>query len=201
MLSTLSTEPNSVQHWTEVIAQLTTKQQQANQHIERLRAEKRSLALEAALGSEPAKKKLDKINAELTKLAFDADDFVVAIAAATAEKQRAEQAVKDAEERQWHSELCKIAGTAIAAAAKYTEAVRSAVTAGRAAREALRAMTMLTKSDSNLQRLLDSSPFMRTAEFEGLREFLEFAPYRGPKEHLGPLESEFESLLGRWRKE
>ena len=47
-----------------VIADLTVKCQQATQHLETLRAEKRSSVLDAQLGNEEARRRLTKINAE-----------------------------------------------------------------------------------------------------------------------------------------
>jgi hypothetical protein len=194
---------NTVSGWSQVIRDLQAKQATNNSQIEELRATKKSLALEATMGNVEAKKRLDKLNAELNKHAMDADDFVIAVAAATAERNKAVQAEKDTIELQRQAELSKLATSATLAASKFTEAVRNAVSAGREAKATLLEMTRLAKPDeqANIRRLMDTSPYERTGEYLGLRDFIEWRSYTGPKEHLGPLETEFESLLSRWRKE
>jgi chromosome segregation ATPase len=191
---------NTVTGWSDVIAQLTKQHEQDSKRIAELQAEKRSLALEAAMGNVEARKRLDKLNSTLTTLAFDLDNAQMALSQAQEGKKKAEQAVKDAAEQQRQQELGKLATTAVEAAAEFTRAIASAVHAGREARKVLREMTRLARPNetTNINRLCDTASWERAGEFLGLRECIDFPMYKGPKEHLGPLENEFASLLGRW---
>jgi chromosome segregation ATPase len=200
MNSTLSTEHNTVQGWTDVIATLTQQQGEDAQRIQQLQTEKRALSLDAALGNEEARKKLQNLNATLTTLAFDADNLQVALTQAQEGKKKAEQAIRDTAEKQRLAELSELATEAIEKAADYTRYIRAAVIAGQEARLILREMTRTAKpgEQTNLNRLMDYAPYERAAEFLGLRDFIETRAYTGPKEHLVPLEDEFATLLGRW---
>jgi seryl-tRNA synthetase len=195
----LATE-NTVTGWSAVISELSAKQQAANQHNERLRTEKRELALEAAMGSSDAKKRLDKLNAELTKLAFECDDFQVAIAQAQDAKLKATQAEKDAVELQRISDLSKLATVAIELAEEFTAGLAQAAKAGAAVKVVTREMLQHATLGErpNLERILQTGIYMRAAEHAGLRAHLDLAPYAGPKDHLVPLEDAISTFLGRW---
>lgn len=95
----------TVQGWSGVLADLTAKRQSARDHLEQLRAQKKDLALEAAMGSTDAKRKLDKTNAELNKLAFELDDSDMAIAQAEAQKQQAEAVEATTAEQQRREQI------------------------------------------------------------------------------------------------
>jgi hypothetical protein len=59
--------------WESVIADLSVKCQHATQQLETLRAEKRSLVLDALLGNEEARRRLTKINVDTHRLGLDAE--------------------------------------------------------------------------------------------------------------------------------
>ena len=61
---------NTTAKWEGVLADLAVKQQASRDHTERLRIQKQELALEAALGGSDARRRLEKINAELARLAL-----------------------------------------------------------------------------------------------------------------------------------
>lgn len=88
-------QTNTTEGWSGVIADLTTRQKTAKDHVERLQTERQRLALEAAMGGTDAKKRLAAINQELEKAARDGDDFDSAIKQASSAKQQA--AVTEAE--------------------------------------------------------------------------------------------------------
>src|ERR1035441_4277280 len=106
-------QTNTVEGWSGVIADLSTKQQAAKDHLNRLRKQKEELSLEAALGGANAKKKLDKINSELARLTLEADDWASAISRAETEKGRAEESAAAEQERQRQEELSTLATAAI----------------------------------------------------------------------------------------
>lgn len=193
---------NTVNGWSGVIADLTAKRQAAREHLEQLRAQKRDRALEAAMGGGDAKRRLETINAELTKLAFEVDDWDVAVSQAEAEKCKAEAQEAGAAERARQERLSVLATTAIQHSAEFTDALQHAVKAANGVRAAIRNMIALCSPDE--QRgpavLLRAPSFMRAAERVGLRDFLEFAAYAGPQSHVVALEDEAAVHLRRWRK-
>jgi len=101
----MSLEENTSTEWVLVIADLTANRQTTLQHPEKLRAEKRSLALDAAMGNEEARKRISKIKADLSKLVLECDDFEVAIRNAEQEKQKAQDNANAEAERQRQDQL------------------------------------------------------------------------------------------------
>jgi len=190
----------TVEGWAGVIADLQSKQQAAREHAEQLQAQKHALALESAMGSPEAKKALTKINAELSRLALEGDDWHAALTQAEASKKLAEQAEAETADRQRQAELSKLATTVIGHAAAYTKALREAVDAGERLKQTIRQMIPLARPDemANLNRILEAGCWMRCAQFAGLRTHIDFRPYVGPAEHLGPLETELAVYLGKW---
>jgi len=85
----------TVSGWGGVIAELMGKRQTSQEHLERLRKQKRDLALEAALGNTDAQKRLIKINAELAQTAAQGNDWDAAIQ--QAETRRGEAHKSEAE--------------------------------------------------------------------------------------------------------
>ena len=96
---------NTPSQWQTVIADLTTKQQAAREHIESLRKQKQELALEAAMGGSDAKKKLDKANGELARLTLESDDWDSAIATARSRLADSQASVAAEAERARRSEI------------------------------------------------------------------------------------------------
>jgi chromosome segregation ATPase len=199
MVTTVTTE-NTVTGWAGVIADLSAKRQAAQAHAQELRNQKAALALEAAMGSDAAKKQVTKLNQELAHLTLEADDWDSAIRQAESEKQKAEQAEKDAAERERQAELSRLASTAINHAAEFTASLQQAVKAGAAVKAVIQKMLPLARPDemTNLNRILERGPFMRCAQWAGLQPFIEFQDYPGPKDHITALQTELSIYLGKW---
>jgi len=87
---------NTPAQWETVIADLTAKRQSTLQHLEQLRAERKTLALDASLGDEAATKRLKTLNADINRLALEVDQFDTALAEAASGKRKA-QAAADVE--------------------------------------------------------------------------------------------------------
>jgi hypothetical protein len=191
---------NTVPRWESVIAELTTKQQSARQHVEQLQEQKRDLALEAAMGGADARKKLDKANAELARLTLESDDWDAAIAQAQnwlADAREAEVAEAEQERR---SEMRTLASAALRHAAEFDVCLRQASNAGAALKLAIQnALARATPDERrNLDRLLEAGPYMRAAEYAGLRAHLEFQAYPGLKAHITSLEETVPLFIGNW---
>jgi hypothetical protein len=96
---------NTPAQWESVIADLTAKRQSTLAHLEQLRAEKRSLALDAALGNEEAQKRSQKLSADINKLSLEVDEIGMALTQANGEKTRAESEARQLAERQRQEQL------------------------------------------------------------------------------------------------
>jgi len=191
---------NRTRGWSGLIAHLTAKRQSAAEHIEQLRTQKRELALEAAMGSADAKKRLKEINTELARVALDVDDFDMALKQAEAGRGQAEQAAAEAAQREREAEMGKLARQLLKKAAEYTAAAGAMCDAAEGVKTLAHAMIALAKPEemAGLNRLLEPAPYMRAAEHAGLRDHLEFRPYPGPREHVVALEEELALHLSRW---
>jgi hypothetical protein len=199
----LAAEANTTAKWEGVIADLAAKRQRASEHTERLCVEKQQLALEVAMGGGDAKKKLDKINSELARLAAESDLWGTAMGQAEAEKRKAEHAEAEAADRARQQELSTLATAAVRHAAEYTAALRQAAKAGASVKLVIQNMlSRATPQESRgLNQLLGCGAFMRAAEHAGMRAHLEFESYRGLKEHVVALEADLAGRLERWLKE
>lgn len=191
---------NTVSGWQSVVGDLTAKMQTARDRVEQLRSEKKTLALEAALGGAEAGRKLGKINSTLTTAAFELDDIEQAILQAEAEKRKAEQGEADEAEQARQQKLSTLATETMQHAAEFSRATAQAVKAGRSLRESIRAMLALATAGEQRgpSMLLGTECFERAGQLAGLRDFLSFPPYRGPREHVVPLEDEAAVHLSRW---
>jgi len=198
----LTPAENTPGNWGGIIDDLTTKRQAAHRHLEQLRAQKRELALEAAMGGGDAKKRLEKTNAELSKLAFEIDDWDVAITQAQAAKEQAEKSAAEAAERARQEELSVLAATAVRHAAEFSASLRQAVKVGATLKMVIANMLGRATPDERpyLSRLLEAGPFMRAAEHAGLKAHMEFQGYPGPRDHVVALEDALAILLDRWLK-
>jgi hypothetical protein len=191
---------NTSQRWESVIKDLTGRQRAISDHTERLRAQKRDLVLDAALGSADAKKKLEKINAELTRSAFEVDEWNEAIVQAQVQLEAAGKAEAEAAIRARHKELAALALVAVHHARTYTAALKQAATAADVLKRVVENMKSVAAPEERqgLDHLLGTGPFMRAAEYAGLRHHIEFAAYPGPQSHVGAMEDELTAHLERW---
>lgn len=191
---------DTVTNWSGTIAALTTKRQTALARLSELQAEKKQLALEAALGGADAKKRLERVNTEISRLALDLDTCELALSAARGAEQKAKaNAVADAEQER-HRQRVALATEAILHAREFTKAMQQAVEAGYQLRVAVRSLCQLLPPDDQKgpANLLRANPFMRAAEKTGLRAFIEFPRYSGSQAHIVPLEEESLIYLSRW---
>lgn len=94
------TEIGTTAGWNSVISDLTAKRQTMLDHLERLRQQKRELALEAAMGGAEARKKLAKVNAELSQTTLELDALESAGAEAESRREEAEQSEAETAEHQ-----------------------------------------------------------------------------------------------------
>jgi flagellar motor protein MotB len=187
-------------NWNTTIDGMTAQRAHALETLAQLRAEKAKLALEAAMGGVEAQRKLAKINAKLNEIALDVDTWEQALAEAESKRREVEalRAREAGTARQ--AELSTLASTAMRHAAEFTDALRQAVKAGASLKLVVQNM-LARASDTErpyLDRLLEAGPFMRAAEFVGLRSHLEFAPYPGPQAHILALEDALAVYLSRW---
>jgi chromosome segregation ATPase len=197
-LGTIATKP--AQEWEGVIADLAAKQQASQEHNERLRTQKQELALEAAMGSTDAKKRLKEINAELAKLALEGDDFDAAIRQAESAWTNAEHAEAEAAE---HDRRAKI-GESMKC---YRDSV-SRIDAGLAALvEHFKAATanldaaeaLMTATESQYIRQLRTvfGPTLAASHF-GLGRFLELGPTARHIQDRQPLEAYARPRISGW---
>jgi hypothetical protein len=195
-------QTHTVEGWSGVIADLSTKQAAAKDHLEQLRKQKQELSLEAALGSADAKKKLDKINSELGRLTLEADDFDSAIRQAETAKSQAATMEATRVEKVRQEKLSTLAATAVGHARDFTKALEEAVQAGAATKQTIKEMLKIASNQEApaLDRLLAPGIFMRGAEHAGLRSHLEFAAYNGERSHVVALEDALSGFLERWLK-
>ncbi len=193
-------EDNKPTRWERVITDLAAKRLTTRDSLGQLRAQKRDLVLEAAMGGRDAKKRLESVNAELSKLAFEIDDWDVALSQAEQAKRQAEQFAAETAERARLEEMSRLAAAVMRHAAEFTDAIRQAVKAGSVLKMAVANMLARATPEERpqLNRLLEPGSYMRGAEFAGLRSHLEFASYAGPKAHVVALEDALSIFLGRW---
>jgi len=199
-MGTIAATMKSAEQWAGVVADLAVKRKAAEARGAELRKRKADLSLEAALGSAQARKELEKLNAELTKLTFDCDDLGVAVQQAESEKVKAAKESAVEAERQRRAEMSRFAKIAVKHAADFTRALQQAAKAASAVKASLGEMQGLATADENraLNPLLRPQVFMRGAEHVGLRSCLEFQPYPGPPAQIVALETELGSALEHW---
>lgn len=137
----------TIEGWQQVITDLASKRQAAQDHAERLRGEKRGLALEAVMGSAEAKKRLDKINNDLGRFEREAEDWDAAIARAEGEKQKASEIATAKAEEARQAELRKLAAVAFQHAREFDTAAHKAAEAGAKVKAALQAIEQSTRPD------------------------------------------------------
>lgn len=152
------------------------------------------------MGGGDAKKRLKEANAELARLAFEVDDWDQAIAQAEAAKGQAEEGEANEAERLRQERLRALADTAMGRASAFTDGLRQAVKAGAALRMVIQNMVAQCSPDEQraVAILLRSECYQRAAEHAGLKGFIEFPGYRGPRDHVVALEDEVAVHLSHW---
>jgi chromosome segregation ATPase len=182
---------NTVEGWGGVIADLAAKRQAAEENVGRLRAQKQELALEAAMGSGDAKKRLAAVNAELTRAAFEMDDLETALARAEGEKQTAGQVEAADAERQRKARIGESLKQYLAAVLEIDDALQLAATRFTAARQTLdTAESLMTAPECQpLQQLRSQwGPTLAAAHY-GLGEFIELGRASAHTPHRQRLEA------------
>jgi hypothetical protein len=190
----------TVSSWNSVIADVAVKRQNTNERIEHLRKEKQCLALESAMGSTDAEARLAKINTELTRLAFEVDEFDMALKQAEAERQRAEQAEAAAAERGRQSTVRNDIEQYFAEVRAIDDALAGIVSHFRAAREILqRAESRMTSEERTpLSQLRSDFGATLAAAHYGLSEFIELGRGAAYTAHRQPFQKYALGFVDRW---
>jgi hypothetical protein len=204
MASATAVEQRSVSEWESVLRDLEARRAAAHGHQAELRERKADISLQASLGDESARKELKEINKSLASMMGEADDYDSALTEANARLKQAQADAADKAERERMAAMSVIARKVLNHAAVFTGELRSAVESARAVKAATAEMIRLATPEerSGLDRILRPEPYMRCAEFAGLRDgILEFVMYPGPKAHIVALEEELSVYLSRWLKD
>jgi hypothetical protein len=196
-------QTQTAEQWVGVLADLETKRQAALDHAEQLRAQKRDLALEAAMGSGEAKKQLGKINSEITRLALEGDDFDAAISQAESQLSLARQAEADAAEQERQSQIAASLELYFAEVQGIDAALASLVAQFAAAKAHLdTAEDLMTGQERTPVQQLYSTwgPTLAAAHY-GLGQFIELGQSSSHIIHRAPLAKFAMSFIDRWMAE
>lgn len=191
----------TTEQWQAVISDLSRRHASAAEQAQKLKRRKAEISLDAAMGSDTAKRELSKLNGELSRIAAEAEDLAAATGQAEAQQQEAAAREAEAGERKRLDRMGELSAAAIKHAAEFTAALQQAARAGAAVREAAHAMLSIAHGDhevSTLNRVAAVHPYMRAAEFAGMRRFIEFQGYPGEPRHIQPLEREVAAILADW---
>jgi DNA repair exonuclease SbcCD ATPase subunit len=193
-------QENTVQGWSGVVNDLSTKQQAAKDHLNLLRKQKEELSLEAALGSADAKKKLDKINYELGRLALDAGDLDSAIRKAEEAKRQAAQAEAETAERNRHQQIGAHLEKYLAEVREIDKGLERLVEHFTSSRQALDAAeSLMTSTESTPIQQLKSffGPTLSAAHF-GVGKYIELGATARHIIHRQPLARFAAGFCDRW---
>jgi hypothetical protein len=183
------TELTEIDRWAGVINQLSAKRVEAQQTLETLRTEKRELALEASLGSEPARQRSQLLSAEINRIALEIDEYGQAIQQASANKQTAQnQAAADAE-NQRQEKLTHLVRQYFNLVTKCDATCIKLVQQFQAAREKLQQCESKMNAQQRvpIQQLYSLWGATNAAAHHGLGKFLELGPSAGHLIHRKPL--------------
>jgi len=200
MQNVIETAANTSAKWQELISSLTNKADTYDREATELAHEREGLLLDAEMGVAGAAKRLKELD---EKIATSRREAAVKREAVQQAQRRLADA-RDAEaaeaERARQKELRTLASSALHHAEEFTASLRQAANAGAALK--LVVQNMLSRSTPgecrNIDRLLEYGPYMRAAEFAGLRTHLEFQGYTGLKEHIVALEDALAVHIGTW---
>jgi hypothetical protein len=195
------TSANTPAKWEVVIASLAARQQASRDHVERLRTEKQTLALTAALdGGGDDRKRLAAINAELAKAALEGDDWQSAITSAENAKAKAEHVEAEAAERdrlakigvsmkRYRAEVLKI-DRALAALVEHFTAATQCLDAAEA---------LMTPTESQYARQLRTvfGPTLAAAHF-GLGKYIELGSTARHIQDRQPFEEYARPRISGW---
>jgi len=161
-----------------LLGELRAKQQSHSARCEHLREQKNALLLEAHGGDADARKQVDRLNAELTKLALEVDDLLEAVA-------QAEGALKDALRRESEmiarmrmQDVAAKVPEVLDAARQYSAGLDAAVAGARKVKRLIAEIGELVLDQTtkhSLDRLLGGvaqNPFELNAIHSGLKEFV-----------------------------
>jgi DNA repair exonuclease SbcCD ATPase subunit len=193
---------NTVNGWSGVLADLAAKQQAAREHTERLRTQKQALALEAAMGSPDARKRLAQINQELAKLALESTDLDAALTQAEQSRLQAEAEQAEQAERARNKQIT-------VHLEQYLKEVReidkdfaqlaSHFLAAKSAQDAAEAL-MTREERTPLQQLRSKFGPTLAAAHVGLGNHIELGPASMHIPHRQPLAAFAAPFTDRWTK-
>jgi len=192
-------ETTTVQ-WESVIADLTAKRQSALTQLEQLRAEKRTLALDAAMGNEEAKHRLSEVNAEINRLALEVDDFDIALQRANSEKQKAaDHAAIEAEQKR-QRELQEAVRQYYSHVKEIDELLQTLANRFATAKEALHRAEAFMNSEERvpIQQLHSLWGATLACAFYGLDRSISFGREAQHVIHRQPLARYTFSFVNRW---
>jgi len=101
--------------WSGVLTDLTARRGHAQDRVAELKRRKQEISLESAMGSDPARKELTKINAELVKFDLEREDLASAIQRAESQKAEAQRVEAEANERQRRDKIGRLLAQHLAA--------------------------------------------------------------------------------------
>ena len=194
------TSANTPAKWEGVLANLTTKQQAAREHLERLQTEKKRLALEAAMGGVDARKRLEKINAELSKLSLESTDWDAAIAQAQSARVKAAATEAEAAERDRRAKISESLKRYYAEVLKIDAGLAALVEHFKAATHCLDdAESLMTSTESQYARQLRTvfGPTLAAAHYN-LGRYIELGPTARHIQDRAPLEAYVRPRVSGW---
>jgi hypothetical protein len=196
------TAENTPARWEGILADLAVKRQAARDHAEQLRAQKQELALEAALGGGDARKRLEKINGELAKLALEGDDWSAAITQAEQAKRQAECAEAEAAECDRREQIGAALKHYLAEVREIDVGFAMLAAHFAAAKQSLdMAEGLMTGTEGQpLQQLRSKWGATLAAAFAGLGKYIELGPASMHTQHRQPLAQFAASFTDRWTK-
>jgi hypothetical protein len=193
-------QQQTVEGWSGVLSDLAIKRAAALDHVERLRGEKKALALEAALGGADARKRLEKINSELSLAALRLDDMEQAVIQAESKKQGAQQAEADAVEQERRLRISAALSQYLGHVREIDDAMQVLATKFTQAHQALdRGESLMTGAERGpLQQLRSLWGATLAAAHFGLDGFIGLGPQAAHQTHRKPLAEFTASYLESW---
>lgn len=193
---------NTTAGWREVMNKFSSKVDGLEEKMKSLIREREGLLLDAELGLNGAAKKLQKVDEEIAAVRRDCQTTREAIVQAQQRHDAARAAEAAEAEKARKKEMAALAGTAMVHAQEFTAAMNQVVAAGSSLRLVVRNILQRATKDERtmISHLLESRPYTLAAEAAGLRSYVEFAPYPGPREQIRSLDQELPVFLGRWLK-
>jgi hypothetical protein len=186
--------------WAVVIAELEGKHQSAQDHLQQLRAQKHELALDASTGGEEARKRLNRVNADLAKLSLEIDDLSMAIRAAQDQKKSAEDAVSAENEKQRQQNIATSMAQCHAWSQRVDEIMRDLASAFSEVRANLNEAEILMNDRERVpvQQLRTLFGPTLACAFYGLGDFIQLGQQATYITHRQPYARFVMGLIDRW---